>query len=82
MRAAVKAPFSLAGRHVFLQRLSSFGQWVNVAALTLGRQNGRLFQSRSYLPKGSSRIRVFLTTNQAGNGLLSSHSGTQLVKKP
>lgn len=82
MKAVVSAPFSLWHRHVFLQRLSSFGQWVNVAALTLGEQNGRVFQPRNYLSKGTSRIRVFLTVNQAGNGLLSAHSGTQLVKKP
>jgi hypothetical protein len=64
---------------VFLQRLSSFGQWVNVASLTLGQQNGKVFRPVAYLPKGPSRIRVFLSVNQAGNGLLAAHSGTQAV---
>jgi plastocyanin len=79
MKVAVSSPVSLWHRHVYLQRLSQFGQWVNVAALTLGRQNGRLFQPVVYLPKGVSHIRVFLSVNQAGNGLLASHTGTQTI---
>lgn len=81
MRALVTAPVPMQGRHVYLQRLSAFGQWVNIAALTLGAQNGRLFQVRGYLPSGKSVVRVFLSVNQAGNGLLSAHSGTQPVVK-
>jgi plastocyanin len=79
MKAYVTSPTSLWHRHVFLQRLSSFGQWVNLAALELGQLNGRLFQPVGYLPMGMSHIRVFLTVNQAGNGLLAAHSGTQTV---
>jgi len=79
MKVAISSPVSLWHRHVYLQRLSSFGQWVNVAALTLGQQNGRLFQPAAYLPKGVSHIRVFLSVNQAGNGLLASHTGTQTI---
>ena len=81
MKAVVTAPTSMAGKHVFLQRLSTYGQWVNVASLTLGAQNGRLFKPVAYLPKGISHIRVFLSVNQAGNGLLSAHSGTQTVRR-
>jgi plastocyanin len=81
MKATIASPVSLWHRHVSLQRLSSFGQWVNVANLTLGEQNGRLFQPARYLPKGLSRIRVFLSINQAGIGLLASHSGTQSVRR-
>jgi plastocyanin len=81
MKAVVTAPVSMWHRHVYLQRLSSFGQWVNIAALTLGQQNGRIFQSRAYVPKGTSHIRVYLSVNQAGNGLLAAHSGTQTVVK-
>jgi plastocyanin len=80
MKAAVSAPVSLWHHHVFLQRRSRFGQWVNVGALTLGRQNGRVFRPAAFLPKGVSRIRVFLSVNQAGNGLLSAHSGTQTLR--
>lgn len=81
MKAMISSPVSLWHRHVTLQRLSKFGQWVAIANLTLGQQNGRLFQPTHYLPKGSSKIRVFLSVNQAGVGLLSSHSGTQLINR-
>jgi plastocyanin len=81
MKAALASPTSMAGRHVYLQRLSAFGQWVNLANLTLGAQNGKLFKPVAYLPKGVSHIRVFLSVNQAGNGLLAAHSGTQTVRR-
>ena len=79
MKASVSSPVSLWHRHVYLQRLSQFGQWVNIASLTLGEQNGRIFRPLAYVPKGISRIRVFLSINQAGVGLLASHSGTQTI---
>jgi plastocyanin len=81
MKAQLTSPTSMAGRHVTLQRLSAFGQWVNIANLTLGSLNGKLFQPAAYLPKGISHIRVFLSVNQAGLGLLSAHSGTQTITK-
>jgi plastocyanin len=81
MKAQLTAPVSMAGKHVSLQRLSSFGQWVNLANLTLGSLNGKLFKPVVYLPKGVSHIRVFLSVNQAGLGLLSGHSGTQTVNR-
>ena len=79
MKAEISSPVSLWHKHVSLQRLSQFGQWVNIANLTLGQLNGRLFKPTAYLPKGVSHIRVFLSINQAGNGLLASHSGTQTI---
>lgn len=79
MKALVSAPVSMWHKHVSLQRLSQFGQWVNLANLTLGELNGKLFLPRAYLPMGLSKIRVFLSVNQAGNGLLSGHSGTQTI---
>jgi plastocyanin len=79
MKVYISSPVSLWRRHVYLQRLSPYGQWVNIAALMIGQANGRLFQPLKYLPKGSSHIRVFLTVNQAGNGLLASHTGTQTI---
>ena len=81
MRAVLTAPISMAGKHVSLQRLSSFGQWVNLSNLTLGTLNGKLFKPADYLPKGISHIRVFLSVNQAGLGLLAAHSGTQTINK-
>ena len=79
LKAVVSSPVSLWHRHLYLQRLSQYGQWVNIAPLMLGQLNGRLFQPLSYLPKGVSHIRVFLTVNQAGIGLLAAHSGTQTI---
>jgi plastocyanin len=79
MKAVVSSPVSLWHHHLYLQRLSQFGQWVNIAPLTLGQLNGRLFKPTGYLPKGASHIRVFLTVNQAGIGLLAAHSGTQTI---
>jgi plastocyanin len=81
MKAIIASPVSLWHRHVTLQRLSPYGQWVTVANLALGEQNGRLFQATSYLPRGRSVIRVFLSINQAGIGLLASHSGTQTITR-
>ena len=81
MRATISSPVSLWHRHVYLQRLSSLGQWVNIAALDLGSQNGRIFRPLEYVPIGMSHIRVFLSVNQAGNGLLASHSGTQTIRR-
>jgi len=81
MKAVIASPVSLWHKHVTLQRLSPYGQWVTVANLTLGEQNGRLFQPTAYLPRGRSVIRVFLSINQAGVGLLASHSGTQAVTR-
>jgi plastocyanin len=79
MHAQVNAGRPLAGRHVFLQRLSQYGQWVNLKALKLGSASGVLFRVTDYVPKGTSRIRVSLSVNQAGIGLLGAHSGTQVV---
>lgn len=81
MKAVIASPVSLWHKHVTLQRLSPYGQWVTVANLTLGERNGRLFQPTAYLPRGRSVIRVFLSINQAGVGLLASHSGTQAVTR-
>jgi plastocyanin len=81
MKATVAAPVSLNHKHVYLQRLSSLGQWVNIVALQLGSLNGRIFKPVAYVPMGISHLRVFLSVNQAGLGLLGAHSGTQTVKR-
>jgi plastocyanin len=81
MRATVISPVSLWHRHVYLQRLSSLGQWVNIAALDLGPQSGRIFRPAAYVPVGVSHIRVFLSVNEAGTGLLAAHSGTQTIRR-
>jgi plastocyanin len=81
MKAQLTAGRSFWHRHLYLQRLSRYGQWVNIAALTLGPRSGKIFSPASHLPLGMSRVRVFLSVNQAGLGLLSAHSGIQTVHR-
>lgn len=59
---------SFSGRAVYLQRLSRFGQWVRVKKVVLGSQSSRRFKHE--MPKGTSRLRIFMTVNQAGPGYL------------
>jgi plastocyanin len=75
----VGAGRSFAGRWVYLQRRSSFGQWVSVQRFTLGQLSGKLFR----IPRrpGTTRYRIFMTINQAGAGYLESWSGTQTVRR-
>ena len=70
---------SFAGHFVYLQRHTRFGQWINVRTLKLGIRSGRVF--RPPHRRGLSVYRIFLTTNQAGPGYVSSHSGTQRVRR-
>jgi plastocyanin len=78
--ARVAGAHSFAGRWVYLQRRSGFGQWVSVVRYRLGAASGKLFR----IPKrhGVSRYRMFITINQAGPGYLESWSGTQVVRRP
>ncbi len=75
----VMGPSSYAGHTVYLQRRSSFGQWVSVKKLTLGSQSGVVFS----LPRfhGTLVFHVYISTNQAGPGFLDGWSGTQRVRR-
>lgn len=75
--ARVTAARSFAGRWIYLQRKNSFGQWVSVRKLFLGRNSGKLFRR----PTAPGVYRVFMTVNQAGSGYLASQSGTQTVRR-
>lgn len=81
LKAQVIGGRSFWHRHVFLQRRSPFGQWVNVGVLKLGPHSGKIFSPGPFLPYGMSRVRVNLTINQAGSGLLAAHSGMQIVHR-
>jgi plastocyanin len=70
---------SFANRVVYLQRLSRFGQWVNVRKVTLGSQSSRRF--KSLMPKGTSRLRIFMTVNQAGVGYLGGMSSVLVFRR-
>jgi plastocyanin len=70
---------SFAGRTVHLQRLSRFGQWVTVERVGLGSQSARRFKKR--MPLGISRLRVFMTVNQAGAGYLGGMSSAIVFRR-
>jgi plastocyanin len=74
-----RAQTSLAGRWVYVQRRSPLAQWVNIKKVRLGDTGARRF--RMTLKPGRNVLRIFMTTNQAGSGLLWSHSRTLLIIK-
>jgi plastocyanin len=73
--ATAQAP--MAGRWVYVQRRSPLAQWVNVKKVRLGNTGSKRFQMT--LKPGRNVLRIFMTTNQAGSGLLWSHSRTLLI---
>jgi plastocyanin len=76
--ARVTATPSFAGRSIYLQRRSKFGQWVTVSKLKLGPNSGRSFKAPHR--KGRFTYRVYITTNQAGAGYLDSWSNSVKVR--
>jgi plastocyanin len=77
---AVQSASSHAGRRVLVQRLSRFGQWVTLTKPRLGPRSGAIFRLPQ-LPKGTSRIRVAMSVNQAGPGYLAGFSPTITVRR-
>jgi plastocyanin len=76
---SARANTSLAGRWVYVQRRSALNQWVNIKKVRLGSSGARRFKLD--LRRGRNVLRMFMTTNQAGSGLLWSHSRTIVVRK-
>jgi plastocyanin len=75
----ITSPRSYAGRSVYLQRKSPFGQWVNLKKVALRAGSSRSF--RATLPKGRNEVRIFMTVNQAGSGYLAGASGAWVLTK-
>ena len=74
--ARAQAPAkSFGGRWVYIQRQNRFGDWVRVKKVFLNRQGAKRFKLRG-LPNGQNRVRVFMTTNQAGAGYIFGTSQT------
>jgi plastocyanin len=74
--ARAQAPAkSFGGRFVYVQRLNRFGDWVKIKKVFLNRQGAKRFKLRG-LPKGRNRVRIFMTTNQAGAGYIFGTSQT------
>jgi plastocyanin len=78
LSAKVMGSHSFAGRSIYLQRHSSFGQWVSVEKLRLGQLSGRIFTAPHR--KGTFTYRVYMTTNQAGSGYLDTWSNSVRVR--
>ena len=78
----VIAGSSFAGKTVFLQRYTLAKTWVNIRALPLGTQSGRLISVRfvrALVPRGRWSVRVFMPATEMGGGYLDSWSGTQPI---
>jgi plastocyanin len=75
--AKVTATPSFAGRSIYFQKHSQFGQWVTVSKLKLGPLSGRIFNVPHQ--KGTTYYRVYMTTNQAGLGYLETWSNAARV---
>jgi plastocyanin len=60
-------PAKYNGHWVYVQRANVFGEWVSLKKVTLNGQSARRFKVR-HLPHGLNRLRIFITTNQAGAG--------------
>jgi plastocyanin len=74
-----RAARSLAGRTLSLQRRNAFGQWVILRKVTLTSTSAATFKSR--LPKGRSRVRMFLPKPQAGPGYMAGISRTRILAR-
>lgn len=75
-----RAAKSFSGRWVYVQRLNQFGQWVSLRKVFLNRQSTQRFKITSLRP-GLSRLRVYMTTNQAGAGYAFSSSQVIAVRR-
>jgi hypothetical protein len=75
----VTAARSFAGKLVLFQRRNSLGQWVSIKRIRLNAGSAGRF--RAGLPRGNSRIRVYLPPAQAGAGYLAGISAARLVRR-
>jgi plastocyanin len=60
-------PSKYRGHWVYVQRANAFGEWVSLRKVTLNSQSAARFKMKR-LPHGLNRLRLFITTNQAGSG--------------
>ena len=60
-------PGKYGGHWLYVQRANAFGEWVSLKKVTLNSQSATRFKLRK-LPHGLNRLRLFITTNQAGPG--------------
>jgi plastocyanin len=60
-------PAKYRGHWVYVQRMNHFGEWVSVKKVALNAQSAKRFKMKN-LPRGLNRLRIFITTSQAGSG--------------
>jgi plastocyanin len=60
-------PSKYSGHWVYVQRMNAFGDWVSLKKVVLNSQSAKRFKMKG-LPHGLNRLRIFITTNQAGSG--------------
>jgi plastocyanin len=60
-------PAQYGGHWVYVQRLNRFGEWISVKKVSLNSQSAKRFKMRN-LPNGMNKLRLFITTSQAGSG--------------
>jgi plastocyanin len=70
---------SFAGKVLTCQRRNAFGQWVILRKVTLGTASAATFRVK--LPRGRSRVRMFMPARQAGPGYLAGISRTLVLKR-
>jgi hypothetical protein len=70
---------SFAARGVQLQRRTATGRWVTIKRVRLNARSAKLF--RATLPRGTSRLRIAMSVNQAGAGYLAGFSRTIVVRR-
>lgn len=75
----VVAARSFSGRRVKLQRRTSAGRWVTVKRVRLKRGSAATFRVR--LRRGTSRLRIVMSVNQAGPGYLAGISRTIVYRR-
>jgi plastocyanin len=59
---------SFAGKLLQFQRRSSFGQWVTLKRVKLNASSAAIFKAN--VPRGTSKLRIAMSVNQAGAGYL------------
>lgn len=68
-------PGKYGGHWLYVQRANAFGEWVSLKKVTLNSQSATRFKLRN-LPHGLNRLRLFISTNQAGAGYFHGASPT------
>jgi plastocyanin len=74
----VTAARSMAGRKVYIQRHTRFGEWIKIRRVVLGSNSGRTFRLK--LRRGRYVLRAYMTLNQAGAGYLDGTSRSRVYR--